>query len=715
MKSSKKRRKTNHGTQLTQDARKEEQLQERKKTIGFRVNFVFGVVFLFCAGLIVRLGYLQISQGASMRQQAMTNSLQSIPVLPARGRIYDANGNLLAYDEPTYSVYYTRMDKVNTEPQQMRRIADLLAPAFHQSVKSVLALMNADKDLATVKLFSGITAAQLTAISENQASLPGIDVEIDGQRKYPYGDLAGQVLGYVGRITRQDEAKYLAQGYSLSQNVGVAGLEKTYEKYLRGKVGQQLEEVNTANNSTKALSYDPPPVAGDNLRLTLDARLQADAQNAVMQAIRSYEQQKGATISDGAAVMLDVKTGGVLAMVSYPYLDPNWLVPGGNYSAHAHYLQTPGVWNNNAIQNPLHPGSTVKPANLIIGLENGVITPSYVFNDTSAPLWIGTTPMREDASYGYVNDVRAIGVSDDKFFYTLGLNLGKWLGSSSSSGGYPLGGLEYWRDHYFIKGIMKLVNGERRFGLGQLTGIDLPYEDSGQFYIEDDRYSPSRTVKLNVHEINQALKKDGSYTNYGSPVDLALMAFGQSQQFTPIELAQYAATIANNGVRLQPHLLDEVLPPEATPTNTHGKVIKQFKPVVQAKLKINPTYLKIAQEGMYAAANSPDGTAYPTFHDAWYKAAGKTGTADIVMNGQKITNSVFIGYAPYDHPQIAVAVMVPGAGWGATTAVPIAKAMMDDFFEEHHAPFVPKNLWHNAKVPSTWFQSSAYTVPETAK
>ncbi|WDM02861.1 peptidoglycan glycosyltransferase [Alicyclobacillus cycloheptanicus] len=686
----------------------------RRRTYIFRVNVVSFSVFFALSSLIFRLGYLQITKGAQLKTQALTTSVQYIPVLPARGRIYDANGNLLAYDQPTYSVYLTRVQHVNDDTATLSKMAALLAPVFHKTTAQVLQLMKADKQYTTVTLFKNITTDQLSFISEHQAQLPGVNVEVDSERKYPYGDLAGQVLGYVGPITPQNKKYYVdEQHYLLMQQVGAAGLELQYENQLKGKVGYQEEQYNTVNNGVKPVGYIPP-VSGNNLQLTLDGALEADTQNAVLKAIQSFESENHTQVQDAAAVMIDVKTGGILAMVSYPYLDPNWFV-NGDFTLHTNYLQN-GAEMNNVIQNPHAPGSTVKPANLITGLEHGAVTPNTVYDDSGVWQWIGNYHMHEDASYGLVDDVTAIAVSDDRFFYTLGLNLGGWLGSSPYDGGYPRGGnLQRWRDTDFIKGLLMLMQGEMRFGLGQITGIDLPGEQAGAFYMENQSNNTMVTMSAkDVQSIAQTVAKQGSYTNYGSPYDLAAMAFGQSQQFTPIELLQYVSTLADNGKKLQPHLLQAVYPPGLTQnlSTANEKPLQTVAPNVQATVNINPTYLKLAQEGMYAACNTPQGTAYPSFGNAPYKAAGKTGTAEITMGSKSINNSVFIGYAPYNNPQIAVAVMVPGAGYGAVTAVPIARQMMDFYFEEHHANFMPKSTWVPTTIPANWTQSPAYKLPE---
>ncbi|RIV19552.1 peptidoglycan glycosyltransferase [Alicyclobacillaceae bacterium I2511] len=693
----------------------EESFQKHLQKYRWRSHWIYALVVFAFGSLILRLGYLQITQGQNFRVEAVQQATETLPVLAARGRIYDSSGNLLAYDKPVYSVYFTKISGVNDTPQAIVQIANTLAATFHTSPSTLVQTMDNNSQFSTFRLITDINLAQLAFISEYHTQLPGISVEMDGQRTYTYGDLAGQVLGYVGNISKSQQEYYIHQKkYLWIQQVGVSGIEQEYESILQGKVGYEAIQYNRDSGQVVPMGYTQAPQAGDNLQLTLDGRLQADTQNAVLQAIKQYENQTHTQITDAAAVMIDVKTGGVLSMVSYPYFDPNWYV-NGTFTKHTNYLQQSGAEMNNAIQNPHYPGSTVKPANLITGLEQGVITPNTVYDDASPYMWIGNYPIREDASYGLVDDRKAIAVSDDRFFYSLGLALGHWLGSSETSGGYPAGGdLQQWRNTPFMQGILSLAKGELQFGLGSHTGIDLPGEQSGTFYIENQSTSPSTTIPLQLPTVEAAMKVHGAYLNYGSPLDLAFMAFGQSQQFTPIELAQYVATLADNGQKLQPHLLQAVLPPGVDPVlnGTIPMGTKEFRPVVQATLNIPTNDLKLAQQGMYDACNQPYGTAYGSFGNAPYKAAGKTGTAEIVMNGQAINNSVFIGYAPYNNPQVAVAIMVPGAGYGATTAVPIARQMMDDYFEEHHSTYFSKNQWQPTQIPSGWTHSIAYLLPE---
>lgn len=693
------RRKRRRKSESTTDGRV---LRKQKRSHAARVNIVYGLVFISFAALILRMGYLQIAKGDYFRNKATTTSLNSVPVMPARGYIYDSNGNLLAYDKPSYSVYLTQLPHVQEDYHAM---AALLSPEFNTTATKLYNTLQSDSALATATLFKNITDKQLSFILEHQHELPGISVVLDSQRMYPEGDLAGKVLGYIGAITPQTEAAYSAHGYKNNQKVGEAGIELQYEQRLQGKVGYQVVETTASGTQIKKLGFNPPPTPGQYLQLTIDGALQAYSQNYVYSTIQKSKFKN--QIQSASAVMLDVKTGGVLAMVSYPYIDPNWFPTG--VVTHQTYLQKPFVQYNTAIQDAEAPGSTVKPANLLTAFQHGVVTPQTQFIDHIVTM-IGTYPAHDDGSHGVVSPSKAITVSCDSFFYHVGLELGKWLGSTASSGGSPPSGTGYitWLHGDFIQGLNALYQGEARFGLGVKTGIDLPGEHSGKFLI-DKNYSK---VSYDLTAAEKSIQKTGTYNNSGTPVDLAFAGIGQAQQFTPIELAQYVMTIANNGVKLQPHLLNAIYPAQMQQQLTSkDKPIQTFGANIQANLHIPSNYMKIVQQGMYGVVNDPSGTAYYTFLGAPYKAAGKTGTAQLSLSKD---NSVFIAYAPYKNPQVAIAVMVPGAGYGADTAGPIARALLDEYFKEHHE-FFPKSQWVAKVIPANWPKTAAYQMPDKGR
>ncbi len=685
-------------------------LREQKlKSLRYRANVFYGMVFVSFVSLILRLSYIQVSQGPLFRAQEITTSVQKIPVLPARGRIYDTNGNLLAYDKPTYSVFLTQMQGAN---QNVNQIAEILAPAFHTSERKIVQIIASQKNYGTMRLFQNISKSQLAFVTEHRSELPGVTVEIDSQRQYPNGDLAGQVLGYVQPITPQDASFYAKKGYLLDQVVGATGIEDQYENLLQGQVGYQITQVNSQDVPTKSLGYDSAPVAGNNLQLTIDGRLQAVTQNEVLKIIQAVNATSRIKIQNAAAVAMNVKTGGILAMVSYPYLDPNWYTTPGLLSRYSRYLSTSGAQMNNVIQNPNYPGSTVKPSSLIAGLTYGAVTPSTEFDSTGV-IQVSGQPMKDDAAFGWVNGVQAIAVSSEIFFYQVGLHLGHWVGASITSGG-STGGISYgtWEKQYFIRGLMELFHTEWELGLGPLTAIDLPGEQVGRFF--DQNASLPGTPEQSIGDILNiwnSLQTTGSY-NTGhaeTPTTLAQAATGQMQQFTPIQLVTYTAAIANGGVKVQPHILQAVYPPGIERSlSFQDKPIQTFKPRI-TQLSFNKSFIQIVQQGMEAETKGA-GTAASVFTNAPYTAAGKTGTAQIYVQGHQVDNSVYIVYAPATNPQIAVAVMVPGAGFGAGSAAPIARKMIDTYFMEHHE-FYKSSL--PTTIPSNWTKTPAYTVPES--
>lgn len=679
-----------------------------------RLGIVYAIVFLSFTALIFRAAYVQVVKGAAFRKEEVNTQFLKVPVIPQRGWIYDANGQLLAWDTPTSEILINNFT-ANTS-SEYQRIADKFASILNTTPKKLYQTILSDKNDLQIPLTTHATDEQIAYVMENKQSFPNVEIEQAYQRQYPEGDLAGQVLGYVSSITAENVKKYSKEGYIDSQKVGTTGLEEEYEPILQGKVGEQLLAINPTTNQVQNIGTAPDAVPGDNLQLTLDGHMQAEAQMIFQNSINSYSGKD--LVTGASAVMLNVKTGGVISMVSYPYLNPNWFTSGKPItSAEGNYLSNSGAQENYAIQSPEYPGSTVKPANLITALKAGAITADTTVDDEGY-IHIGQSIIHEDdgIAFGWVNPIEAIAVSSDVFFYKVGLDLGKWFGSSATSGGsYPPsdGSYQNYLDTDFAKGINTLFQGEWDWGLGHKTGIDLPGESSGDFYIEDSNKGYEQ-VQYPLKKSEASIKKTGKYVNHGTPEDLAFAGIGQSQQFTTMQLATYAMNLANDGKKLKPHLLSKVYSAADTPSS-NAKPIKTVGTEVEGQIKADPEVFQMLKTAMQdvttGGVGGADATANGIFNSSPYEVAAKTGTAQITIKGQQTDNSVFICYAPIDHPIVAMAIMIPGGGYGASLAGPIAKQMLDAYFDEHHESFMPKKDWTSTKIPANWSTSAANTLP----
>lgn len=643
-----------------------------------RIQFIYGIIFFFMSTLVLRLGYLQIVNGEDFRAAASTTMLARLPILPSRGRIYDANHQLLAYDQPSFSIVLTRL---NTRQQNYRAMAAHLGPVFHRDEADLVKLMETkDPGSTQVRLLPNATPEQVAFVAEHQSWLPGLHVVEDPKRAYRYGSLAGHVIGYVHPIPADEAAEYSKKGYLLDQWIGLDGVERSYESVLQGRAGERVLALSSMGVPKQDLGVDPSPVPGDNIELTLDAHLQATAQQIVVDELNQVKQKYHYDPQDAEAVLLDTHTGGVLTLVSYPYYDPGWYTTSAQYEAHEDYLNsrlTPMI--NHALLSPRTPGSTVKPINILVGLKNGVID-RYTTIDDRGYAVVGNFKMKDWQPWGHgkVGPITAIAESCDTFMYDVGMWLSGW------HDGPPVGErVGRWIVWNRIEALDKLYDADAAFGLGPETHIDLPYEARGHYYDNLHLYDPQAAKR--------ALKTRGYYDDRGTLYDVTAAAIGQNQQFTPIQLATYVLALANEGHRLQPHVLHRVLSPK-------GKVLRDVEAIDRGRVPFDPQDIALVRRGMWAAVNRPGGTAHRAFLGAPYEAAGKTGTAQIERDREI---SLFIGYAPAEHPEVCVAVMVPGGGESGETAVPIARKLFDAYFREHHEYF-PQAQWTDRSIPQMW-------------
>ncbi len=604
----------------------------RQRDFALRLVVAFMFILLFFAILIARFVYLQIEKHDEYVAQAATNRISLIPTPPIRGEITDVNGVVLAQNYPAYSLEII--------PNQVEgKIDDLI-----ESLRSYVALDDADlrrfrkfradyRSYEKIPLKLKLTPDEASRLAAQLYRFKGVEINARTFREYPFGSLTAHFLGYIGRISDHDMTKLTetnrAIAYRGTTHIGKSGLESYYEEQLHGKPGYQEVEKDAAGNIIRVIRSEPPQT-GQTLRLSMDIRLQQEADRLMGN-------------KRGAMVAINPQTGGILAFVSKPNFDPNIFIDGidsDSWKALNENWQRPLI--NRVTQGLYPPGSTFKPFMGMALLESGKINQHTV---VSAPgVWSipNTSHLFRDSvrsGHGSANLSKAIQVSSDTFFYKLGFELG----------------------------IEKTAPYLAAFGLGQKTGIDLPNEYQG--ILPTPEWKEKRFARLpeNKRRWNIA--------------EMVPVSIGQGYNtYTPLQMAHATAILANNGVVYRPHLVKEMLDHE-------NQQITVIDPQPERKLPYslsNFNYLKRAMQRVLQAG----GTARKIGEGLSYTMGGKTGTAQVVQIAQGKTYNAaalreqhrdhawFIAFAPVDKPQIAVAVILENAGWGANAA-PLARQLTD--------------------------------------
>lgn len=489
----------------------------------------------------------------------------------------------------------------------------------------------------SISLARDVSQKTVAEVEEKHHLLPGVTVDVEPMRKYIDAQLAAHVIGYVGAINSKQLEKLQAEGYTANDIIGQTGIEAAAEKYLRGKDGQKRVEVDISGRLTEELN-GVPAVPGNDVILTLDMNLQKVAMESLERNIKKIREMGGKkNFGDafaGAAVAMDVNSGEILAMASYPTYDPSIFLAGAdNKEAQKTITQlfsdntSPSF--NRAIQGAYAPGSTFKPLIGIAGLEEGVITPDKTINDRGKVTIGGMEFVCLEyrlglGAHGPINLKDALKTSCNIYFHELG----------------------------YRTTIDKIDKWAKYFGLGELTGIDIAGERKG--------------IRANK-ETKRKLRNDD-----WRPADTAQTAIGQfDNAFTPIQLVNYISTIANGGKRYRTHLIKKVV-------KYDGSIVKETK-IEYETVPVKKETIESVKEGMVAVTNSTDGTAAEVFKDFPFDVAGKTGTAETGYESNHSSNALFVCYAPADNPKIAVAVVVERGVWGAYTA-PVARDILEAYF-----------------------------------
>lgn len=597
-----------------------------RRLLLFRLGLA-GVFVLLLSGLLMgRLFYLQIDQHDYYSTRSYDNRMRVQMAPPVRGLIYDRNGGLLAENLPSYSLVVTP-DQVPDLKKTLKRLSRLVhidsydLKRFHERAAS-------EPGFRPVPLRLNLSEQEVARFEVNRQDFPGVNIQAGLTRHYPLGAAAAHLVGYVGSITQRELSRVNAKAYQGTDHYGKTGVERRYEKILHGSPGSRIVEVNAEGRSLRQLDYNRPH-SGDNLFLTIDAKLQ-------MTAFKAMGNQSGAVVA------LNPQNGAILAMVSKPSFNPELFVNGiseKNFKALNDNPRRPLF--NRAIHGRYPPGSTIKPVMALAGLNTDggkYIHPRYDPGWYKLPNNSRIYHNWNPRGFGRVDLHKAIEVSDDVYFYDLAHDLG------------------IDRIHAFLS----------KFGLGRPTGVDLPGEVSGIL--------PSRAWK----------RRTQGHIWY--PGDTLNTGIGQGyMSVTPLQLALMVGRVAARGKGGRPHIL------YATQNPVTGKVTPApIHPLPPIKLD-NPNDWQRVIDGMHAVIASPHGTEHGISHGLTFTAAGKTGTAQIGGNtnpGDADTpqrdlprarrdNALFISFAPVDRPRIAVAVLVEHGGYGAQAAAPIARKVMN--------------------------------------
>ena len=693
--------------------------EEGKEQINIRFNIINVIVYLIGIVLIVQLFNLQVVHGESYREQSNTRLSRTTTIKAARGSILDRSGNEFAgvKTENNIEIYKTNISneelnksvlnlvnlmeqyqisysdtfpiKINpfeftiegeklAEWKKKYKIAEeaTAEEAFYkfkskyeissENVEDTRKIISMRYLIATtgysatksITIATNVNEEVVAQISERNSDFPGISISTNAARTYLTGSLAAHVIGYTGKI-KEEEYNQNKDTYSIDDIIGKTGIEYVFEKYLKGKDGEKQVEMSVDGTITGE-SVTQNAIAGSDVVLTVDSNLQQVTETALencINKIRSGGFSQTYDAQGGAAVVMNVNTGEVLATASYPTFEPQWFV-GGISQENWAYLRDDSRHPqlNKATQSTYEPGSTFKMVTAISGLETGAITTKEKINDTGVyrkynsewKCWYYTSYHR---GHGYQNVTQALQHSCNYFFYETGDRMG----------------------------IDNLSKYALHFGLGRKTGIELPNEKEGA---------------VASRETYAKLRNNGKI----GPGDVLNASIGQGDNnFTPMQIAKYISSIANGGTVVKPTIVKSILNSDGTEVSTEE--IEKYSNEklgyedVGDGIQISPESINVAKEGMRMAASEAGGTAYNIFKNFTQEVAGKTGSAEAGKdkNGNDLVNAWFVCFAPYEKPEVAVVVMIENGGHG-NYAAEVARDVLTQYFGMNESTEVNESL-----------------------
>jgi penicillin-binding protein 2 len=599
-----------------------------------RLTIAAGLVTIALFGLFGRFFYLQVVQHRHYQTLAETNRIAIVPIVPNRGVIRDRNGVVLAQ---SYSAYTLEIQpaRVKDLEQTIDALAEVIEiqPRDRRRFKK---LMDESKSFESLPIRTRLADNEVARFAVNRYRFPGVEIKARLFRQYPYGELASHVVGYIGRINDRDLSRIEewaeTANYKGSDYIGKVGIELSYERELHGTTGVEDVEVDSGGRAVRTLNRTPP-IAGNNLTLSLDIALQQTAEAA-------FGDRRGALVA------MDPNSGDILAFVSKPGFDPNLFVDGidpANWQELNESIDKPLL--NRPLRGAYPPGSTIKPFLALGALTLGKRTPNQTIHDPGFFQIPGQAHrFRDDkpGGHGVVDMYKSIVVSCDTYYYML---------ANDSD-------------------IDDTANFLGQLGFGQKTGIDIEGELTGVLPSRD--WKRQRFAGKNYREEHRKWYLGDSIS----------AGIGQGYNaFTPIQLAHAIAMIAADGVSYRPHLVKTV-------QNVQTGEVREIAREPASRLAVKPEHLTFIRNALVGV--NKEGTSAAAFKGAMYVSGGKTGTAQVYsLKGEKYTehrvderlrdHAWFIAYAPADHPKIALAVLVENGGFGAQAAAPIARKVLDRY------------------------------------
>jgi len=589
-----------------------------------RFKIVFVVVAIMISFLIIRMWHLQVFRGDELRQKSENNSVRLRKIKPLRGLILDTNGQVLVDNQPSFDIIFVpnRSRNIDNVAYKLKNLLAARSLAFNSEIP----FLGKKGWFPPVKLDKNISVEKLAVVETHASDLPGVTVEVVPVRKYLSGEMTAHIIGYTGEISPEELKKDTTGSLGIGDIIGKDGLEKYLDEYIKGKSGAEQVEVNVLGKEIKVIGKIEP-VSGYNAVLTIDSSLQKVAWDALKDKA-------------GAVAVIDPRNGAVLALVSTPSFDPNLFNGGISFDDWEKLSTDPShPMGNRAISGQYPPGSTYKLFVAAAALEEGIITPDTSFTcNGSFTLGNRTYKCWNKKGHGRISLHRAIVESCDVYFY----NVGK------------------------LVGVDKIAEYAYAFGLGRATGIDLPREKNG--LIPTSEWKLSRFKE--IWQLGETIS-----ISIGQGFDLV----------TPIQLVNAYAALANGGTIYKPRIVKRI-------ETADGRILKTFEPEPKSTLPLSKETMDILTHALWGVVNENGGTGQ-ALRRKEADVCGKTGTAQVVglpdnenarkriISAKFRDHALFVCFAPYKNPEIAIAVIAENAGHGGSAAAPIARKITDAYFE----------------------------------